>query len=151
MVNVHATGGAAMMRAAAEAAQEAGPERPLVLGVTVLTSLSEADLNAVGIAGPLAERVVALARLAKDSGLDGVVCPGREAAAVRRACGADFKLVVPGIRPPSTLGGDDQKRTMTPAEAVAAGADVLVVGRPITGAADPIAAVRAIAGEIDAG
>lgn len=151
MVNVHATGGAAMMRAAAEAAQEAGPERPLVLGVTVLTSLSEADLNAVGIAGPVAERVVALARLARDSGLDGVVCSAREAAAVRRACGPDFKLVVPGIRPPSTLGGDDQKRTMTPAEAVAAGADVLVVGRPITGAADPIAAVRAIAGEIDAG
>ncbi len=147
MVNVHASGGRAMMRAAAEAAREAADElavaRPLVLGVTVLTSLDEADLVAVGQRGPPGDQVARLARLAQASGLDGVVCGPREIAALRAACGPDFVLVVPGIRPGWAAAGD-QKRTMTPAEAVAAGADYLVIGRPITGAADPLAAARRI-------
>ena len=147
MVNVHASGGRAMMQAAAEAARDAAEElavaRPLVLGVTVLTSLDAADLAAVGQRGPPGDQAARLARLAQASGLDGVVCGPREIAALRGACGPDFVLVVPGIRPGWAAAGD-QKRIMTPAEAVAAGADYLVIGRPITGAADPLAAARRI-------
>ncbi len=131
MLTVHASGGAAMMAAAAEAAGEAGADRPLVLGVTVLTSLGEGDLAATGSAGPVPDQVMRLARLAQASGLDGVVCSAGEAAALRAECGADFKLVVPGIRPAGAAAGD-QKRTATPAEAIAAGADYLVIGRPMT-------------------
>ncbi len=153
MVNVHASGGRAMMQAAGEAAREAAEDlevtRPLVLGVTVLTSLDEDDLDAVGQRGPASDQTVRLANLARDSGLDGVVCSPREIAAVRAACGPDFLLVVPGIRP-TWAAADDQKRIMTPAEALGAGADYLVVGRPITGAADPVAAARRLVEELSA-
>jgi orotidine-5'-phosphate decarboxylase len=142
LLTVHAAGGPAMMRAAAEAA--AGSMK--LLGVTVLTSLDEGDLAAVGQAGPMAEQAVRLARLAQDCGLDGVVCSPLEVAGLRAACGPGFLLVVPGIRPGGAAAGD-QKRVMTPREAMAAGADYLVVGRPITAAADPAAAARAIAAE----
>jgi orotidine-5'-phosphate decarboxylase len=147
LLTVHAAGGEAMMRAAADAAREGGEARPRLIGVTVLTSLNDADLEEVGQRAPALDQVVRLARLAQYSGLDGVVCSPLEVAAVREVCGPDFLLVVPGIRPKSAAAGD-QKRVMTPAEAVAAGADVLVIGRPITGAAEPAKATRAIAEEL---
>ena len=149
LVTIHTSGGPAMMEAAAKAAQEAGAARPKLIGVTVLTSLDDADLKAVGVTRPSAEQVVALATMAKDCGLDGAVCSPLEVAALRKACGPDFTLVVPGIRP---AGGDagDQKRVMTPREALDAGADILVIGRPITQASDPAAAAAAISQEIGA-
>ena len=147
MLTVHAAGGAAMMKAAAEAAAEAGEARPLVVGVTVLTSLDDGDLRATGVTGGAAAQAERLARLAQGCGLDGVVCSAHEAAALRRALGADFVLVVPGIRP-AWAAADDQKRAATPAAAMAAGADYLVVGRPVTGAADPVQAARRIAAEL---
>jgi orotidine-5'-phosphate decarboxylase len=150
IVNVHAAGGRAMMTAACEAAREAaedtGNERPWVIAVTVLTSLDDADLAEVGQPAAAAQ-AVRLARLAQDCGLDGVVCSPREIADLRAACGPDFKLVVPGIRPAWAAVGD-QKRVTTPGEAVAAGADLLVVGRPITGADDPGAAAERIVREM---
>ncbi len=149
MLNVHAAGGAAMMRAAASAAAEAPAERPLVLGVTVLTSLAGDELGVTGVTGTAEEQVVRLARLTQDCGLDGVVCSAREIGALRQACGPDFKLAVPGIRPAGAAMGD-QKRAVTPAEALALGADVLVIGRPITAAPDPTAAAAAIAEEMAA-
>lgn len=153
ILNVHASGGRAMMEAAAEAARETaedlGVERPQVIGVTVLTSLDAGDLEAVGQKGPPEAQVERLALLAQESGLDGVVCSPREIARLRQACGPDFLLVVPGIRPSWAAAGD-QKRIMTPREAVAAGADILVIGRPITGAEDPLAAARRIGAELDA-
>ncbi len=152
IMTIHAGGGPAMMRAAAEAAAEAAEaqnvKRPLIVGVTVLTSLDAGDLAAVGQSGPPAEQVVRLAQLAKECGLDGVVCSPKEAAIVREACGSDFKLVVPGIRPSLSLSGD-QKRTSGPADAVNAGADYLVIGRPITRAPDPAAAARAMAAALN--
>ena len=153
IINVHASGGGAMMAAAAEAVREAaatrGVTRPRLIGVTVLTSLDDADLEAVGQRGPTAEQVLRLARLARDSGLDGVVCSPREIAMLRDALGPDFLLVVPGIRPDWAAKGD-QKRVTTPTEALAAGADYLVIGRPITGAEDPAAAARRIGEELAA-
>jgi orotidine-5'-phosphate decarboxylase len=148
IVNVHASGGIAMMRAAVEAAASVRP-RPKVLAVTVLTSLEAADLAAMGVTGTPLEQVVRLAKLTKASGIDGVVCSPQEIAAVRAACGPDFLIVTPGVRP---AGGElgDQKRVMTPKQALAAGADILVIGRPITGAADPGEAARAILQDIDA-
>jgi orotidine-5'-phosphate decarboxylase len=146
LVNVHALGGVAMMRAAREAL--AGrKKRPALLGVTLLTSLDQAALRRVGIGGPPATRVVALALLAKEAGLDGVVASAQEAQAIRLACGPKFLIVVPGVRP---AGADlnDQSRVATPAEAIRAGASYLVVGRPVTAAKDPRAAARAIAKEI---
>jgi orotidine-5'-phosphate decarboxylase len=151
LVNVHASGGPAMLRAAAAAAREAAEAasvpRPRVIGVTVLTSLDDDDLAAVGQRGPVAEQVHRLAALSQEAGLDGVVCSPREIAGVRRLCGPDFLLVIPGIRPDWAVAGD-QKRVLSPTEALAAGADVLVIGRPITGAADPRAAARRISGDL---
>lgn len=147
MINVHASGGAAMMRAAVDAAAEAGDDRPLVLGVTVLTSLGISDLAALGVRGLVRDHVLRLASLAKECGLDGVVCSAEEVVTLRGACGSDFKLVVPGIRPVWAT-KDDHKRVLTPADAVSLGADYLVIGRPITGADDPAAAARRIDEEI---
>jgi orotidine-5'-phosphate decarboxylase len=151
-VNVHAAGGRAMLEAAvqavAEGAEDADVPRPQLLGVTVLTSLGEDDLREIGQAGPLSDQVVRLARLAQSCGLDGVVCSPREIAVLRAACGPDFVLMVPGIRPSWAASGD-QKRVTTPAEALAAGADYLVVGRPVTGAAAAAAAARRIVEEIE--
>jgi len=144
--NIHVSGGEAMMRAAVEEAARAHP-RPKVIGVTVLTSMDDADMEAVGQRGPAADQVVRLAKLAKASGLDGVVCSPREIALVRKAAGPDFLIVTPGVRPAGAEIGD-QRRVMTPNEAMRAGADILVIGRPITGASDPAAAARAIAAEI---
>lgn len=149
MLTIHASGGAAMIRAAADAAAEFGDARPLILAVTVLTSLDETDLAAIGVSGSVEAQVLRLAILAKENGADGVVCSPREIAALRRALGPDFKLVVPGIRPAGAETGD-QKRVKTPAEAMREGASFLVVGRPITGAPDPAEAARAIIGDIAA-
>jgi orotidine-5'-phosphate decarboxylase len=149
MVNVHAGGGRAMMTAAAEAAIATAArmrrERPLVIGVTVLTSMNDAALAEIGVQSTARDQVVRLALLAKDSGLDGVVASPLEIADIRRACGEDFLIVTPGIRAPSQRGKDDQVRTLGPAEALEAGANYLVIGRPITAAADPRAAAEEIA------
>jgi orotidine-5'-phosphate decarboxylase len=146
LVNVHALGGLAMMRAAREAL--AGwKKRPALLAVTILTSMDEPALRRVGVAGPPATRVVALALLAKEAGLDGVVASAQEAQAIRLACGPKFLIVVPGVRPAGAE-LNDQSRVATPAEAIRAGASYLVVGRPVTAAKDPRAAARAIAKEI---
>lgn len=149
MVNVHASGGRKMMQAAARAArtaaERAGRERPLVIGVTVLTSLDAQDLAEIGITTPLLDHVVNLAQLAQDAGLDGVVASPREVAAIRHACGPHFIIVTPGIRPAGgAANNDDQVRTMGPSEALAAGASYLVIGRPITAAPDPRAAAEEI-------
>jgi orotidine-5'-phosphate decarboxylase len=152
LLDLHATGSEAMMRAGAEALARKGADRPRLLGITILTSLDQADLRRVGIAGTPGSRVLSLARLAKRCGLDGVVASPKEVRQIRRACGRDFLIVVPGIRPAQAgpKRADDQARIATPAEAIRAGADYLVVGRPITAAADPAAAARAIAEEISA-
>lgn len=144
MVTIHASGGRAMIAAAREAAETAGANRPMILAVTVLTSLSDADLSAAGVPDGAAAQVARLARLAVEAGADGLVCSPLEVALLRRTLGPDVKLVVPGIRPAGAAAGD-QARTLTPAEAVAAGADYLVIGRPITAAADPAAAAAALA------
>jgi orotidine-5'-phosphate decarboxylase len=148
LINVHAQGGAAMLRAAADAAGPVGDTRPLVLAVTILTSLDEHDLHDIGLSGSVGDQVVRLARLAQGCGIDGVVCSAFEIAALREACGPEFKLLVPGIRPDWASSGD-QKRIMTPRQAVELGADYLVIGRPITGANDPLAAARRIAEELE--
>ena len=146
MVNVHASGGPAMLRAARERLDGLSSP-PLLIAVTVLTSLDASDLAAVGCPGEPAERVLQLARLSQQAGLDGVVCSPLEAAAVRAELGPDFRLVTPGVRPVFAASGD-QKRVMTPAQALAVGADYLVIGRPITAAAEPMAALAAIEAEI---
>jgi orotidine-5'-phosphate decarboxylase len=144
MVNVHASGGAAMMRAAASVAG-----RPLVLGVTVLTSLDEAGLQAtLGTTRTLRDQVKHLAREAQAAGLDGVIASPQEIRDIREACGPRFLIVTPGVRPVDTDLGD-QKRVLTPGEAVRAGADYVVIGRPILAAADPVEAARKIAEECD--
>ncbi|MGH9771327.1 MAG: orotidine-5'-phosphate decarboxylase [Candidatus Acidiferrales bacterium] len=147
MINVHASGGRQMMAAAREGAESAGARRPLALAVTVLTSLAAEDLSEIGLAGTPEEAVIRLARLAQSAGMDGVVASAREAAAIREACGSEFVIVTPGIRPAASA-VQDQARVSTPADAIRAGADYLVVGRPITGAADPAAAAEAVAAEI---
>lgn len=151
IVNVHASGGPAMMRAAREAAaaaaEESGVPMPMVIGVTVLTSLDDADLAAVGQRNPAESQAVRLAELAREAKLDGVVCSPKEILAIRTACGRDFRLIVPGIRPLWSATGD-QKRFSSPAAALQDGADYLVIGRPITAASDPAEAARRIAEEI---
>jgi len=147
MIDVHVAGGSAMLAAARDAvaktAAEAGVPRPLLIGITLLTSLSAGDLAAIGVSDTTEEQVLRLARLAQASGLDGVVCSAQEAALLRQACGGGFKLVTPGIRP-AGVAAHDQVRVMTPEAAVAAGADFLVIGRAITGAENPLAALDAI-------
>lgn len=147
MMTVHTTGGRAMLRAAIDASMEVadttGKERPLIIAVTVLTSLDQDDLGIIGFKDKLTDQVKRLADLAQSAGLDGVVCSPQEITALREQCGGDFKLVVPGIRPEGSARGD-QKRTMTPKEALQKGADYLVIGRPITEAADPKTAAQAI-------
>ncbi|MGH9541743.1 MAG: orotidine-5'-phosphate decarboxylase [Terriglobales bacterium] len=145
MLTLHAAGGPAMLAAAAAAAA-ATEQPPLLLGVTVLTSLDDSALAALGIGGPVPERVVAWARLCREAGLDGIVCAAAEAAAVRAACGPGFVIVTPGIRAAGAA-KDDQARIATAAAARRAGADFLVVGRAITAAADPEARARQLAAE----
>jgi orotidine-5'-phosphate decarboxylase len=145
MLNVHALGGRAML----EAARVAVADGPLLTAVTVLTSLTERDLEEIGLRGPAEAAVLRLAALAQTCGLDGVVCSPQEAAALRRRFGPGFRLVTPGVRPAGAADGD-QARVATPAAAIAAGVDDLVIGRPITQAADPGAALAALAAEVDA-
>jgi orotidine-5'-phosphate decarboxylase len=144
MVTVHASGGPTMLRACAVVSTgDSTGDSTLVLGVTVLTSLNDSELQRIGFAGTLRETGVRLARLAQDAGLRGVVASSHEVAAIREACGSEMCIVVPGIRPEGSEAGD-QRRTMTPAAALAAGADYIVVGRPITDASDPRSAALAL-------
>lgn len=143
MVDMHAAGGRRMMEAAAEAVANRA-QRPWLIGVTVLTSMTEAELAETGHSRPLAATVQHLAELAQSSGLDGVVCSAHEAALLRHKLGPDFVLVTPGIRLNTTANDDDQRRIMTPEQALAVGATHLVMGRPITRAADPVAVLRSI-------
>jgi len=151
MYNVHCDGGTAMMRAAVAATGDATP-RPLVIGVTVMTSIEQVVLNdELRVQGTITEQAVHLARLALESGLDGIVCSAHEVAAIKAACGAAFVTVVPGVRP-TWAAADDQKRIMTPTDAIRAGADYLVIGRPITRPpatiGSPAEAARRIVAEI---
>lgn len=153
MVNVHASGGVPMMQAAAKAGAETaaklGVPKPLVIAVTVLTSMDAPTLASVGVTRALDAQVETLARMARDAGMDGVVASPLETAAIRAACGAGFAIVTPGIRGASAgVSKDDQHRTMTPSDAIRAGASYLVVGRPIIGAPDPRAAADAINAEL---
>ena len=153
MINVHASGGSAMMQAAARAARESsaklGRPAPLMIGVTVLTSMDHEALRAVGVERPMLDQVIALARLTQQAGLQGVVASAQETAAIRQACGPDFQIVTPGIRGASAgAERNDQSRTMGPAEAIKAGASFIVVGRPIIAAQDPRAAAAAIIDEL---
>jgi orotidine-5'-phosphate decarboxylase len=147
MMNVHASGGEAMMRAAREAVDSVA-RPPMLIAVTVLTSLTGPELEHVGLAGSVMENVERLARLARACGLDGVVCSAQEATQVRQATGADFTLVTPGIRLAADA-PDDQARVVTPREAVRLGADYLVIGRPITGSPDPAATLQSIRDSLD--
>ena len=154
MVNVHASGGPAMLQAARRAADEGADRRggpaPLVIAVTVLTSLDAAALAATGVTDDPITQVTRLARMTQDAGLDGVVASPREVAAIRQACGPEFVIVTPGIRGGSaTSGPDDQQRTATPTGAIEAGSSYLVIGRPITAAPDPRAAALAIGRDVE--
>jgi orotidine-5'-phosphate decarboxylase len=155
MINVHASGGSAMMRAAARAARETsgrlGRPSPLMIGVTVLTSMDQSGLGEIGVERPVIEQVLALARLTQQAGLHGVVASAQETLAIRQACGPDFQIVTPGIRG-AAAGNErnDQSRTMGPADAIRAGATYIVVGRPIIAAPDPRAAAEAIVEELAA-
>jgi orotidine-5'-phosphate decarboxylase len=156
LVNVHALGGRSMLHAAAQsisATQAMGADRPRLLAVTILTSMDQKAVREVGLSGTSQARVLQLAQLAKKGGVDGVVASVKEARSIRKACGRDFLIVTPGVRPKekaTAAKDDDQARTATPAEAIRAGADFLVVGRPILAAADPRAATQAIVDEITA-
>ena len=146
MVNVHAAGGPRMLAAAREAL-EGFEHRPLLIAVTVLTSMGPEELTAIGVDAAPEQQVLRLARLSAEAGLDGVVCSAREAPALRQARGPGFRLVTPGIRPAGSEAGD-QTRVLTPTQAIQAGADYLVIGRPITQAADPVATLQQIAAEL---
>jgi len=153
MINVHASGGTAMMEAAARAARETssrlGRPAPLMIGVTVLTSMDQQALRAIGVERSVLDQVIALARLTQQAGLQGVVASAQETPAIRQACGPEFQIVTPGIRGASAgTELNDQSRTMGPAEAVRAGASYIVIGRPIIGASDPRAAAAAIVDEL---
>ncbi|MBV2129880.1 orotidine-5'-phosphate decarboxylase [Arsukibacterium indicum] len=147
MVNVHASGGSKMMKAAHEAIQRYGINKPKLIAVTVLTSMEQSDLTELGLNVSPAQQVTKLAALAAASGLDGVVCSAQEAVALKQQFGNNFQLVTPGIRPASSS-VDDQKRIMTPAAAVKAGVDYLVVGRPITQASSPLVALQSVVNEV---
>ena len=149
MLTLHLQGGPAMLWAAADAVKAMGDDRPMLLGVSVLTSMDDKDLAAVGIEGSTEAQVLRLAGLAQKTGMDGMVCSPREIGPLRKAFGGSMKLVVPGIRPEGSAAGD-QKRTLTPGDAIKAGADYLVIGRPITAAGSPGAAALAINDEIEA-
>ena len=146
MMNVHASGGPRMLAAAREAL-ESMPKRPLLIAVTVLTSMGGEELKAIGVDADAEQQVLRLAGLTRDAGLDGVVCSAREAAILRQNLGPDFCLVTPGIRPAGSATGD-QTRILTPLQALQAGADYLVIGRPITQAVDPLQVLESIAQEI---
>ncbi|CAM4394694.1 orotidine-5'-phosphate decarboxylase [Vibrio astriarenae] len=143
MVNVHASGGERMMTASREILEPYGKDRPMLIGVTVLTSMEQSDLAGIGLDVAPQEQVIRLAQLTKNSGLDGVVCSAQEASMLKTQLGQDFKLVTPGIRPAGAAVGD-QKRIMTPVDAISAGSDYLVIGRPITQASDPAAVLAEI-------
>jgi orotidine-5'-phosphate decarboxylase len=147
LLTLHASGGTAVMKAAREAAGNR-KDRPKLLAVTVLTSFNEATLREIGMSGPIESRAVALARLAQKAGMDGAVCSAHEARAIRTACGPKFIILIPGVRPRSGA-ANDQSRIATPGEAVRAGADYFVVGRPITAEPDPRSAVSAIVAEMN--
>ncbi|MFV0431786.1 MAG: orotidine-5'-phosphate decarboxylase [Alphaproteobacteria bacterium] len=150
IINVHTAGGSKMMQAAAAACQQIEKQyhyRPLIIGVTILTSLSQEEIEEVGYQLPIAEQTLLLAKLAQSSGLDGVVCSSHEIKAIKEACGQDFKTIVPGIRPSWAAAGD-QTRIMTPKQALAEGADYLVIGRPITQADNPAQACQDILNEL---
>ena len=147
MLNVHISGGSAMMKSAKDAILSHGGCKPILIGVTVLTSISSAELSEIGIDNDLKDQVVQLAKLAYQSGLDGVVCSAEEAKLLRNSMPADFILVTPGIRREQDAAGD-QKRVITPSQAIRNGSDYLVVGRPITQAASPTAALAAFNSEI---
>ncbi|WP_445427344.1 orotidine-5'-phosphate decarboxylase [Alishewanella sp. HL-SH05] len=147
MVNVHASGGSRMMKAAQEALQRFGDNSPKLIAVTVLTSMEQQDLTELGITLTPAEQVMKLAGLAAQSGLDGVVCSAQEASMLKQQFGSAFQLVTPGIRLANSA-ADDQRRVMTPSAAKAVGVDYMVIGRPITKAADPLAALQAIIAEL---
>jgi orotidine-5'-phosphate decarboxylase len=149
MVNVHASGGEKMMIACRERLESFGNDRPLLIAVTVLTSMSDEDLAGIGITGSAEAHVSRLATLTKNSGLDGVVCSAQEAPRLKAEQGSDFQLITPGIRP-LTADKGDQQRIMTPVDALKAGSDYLVIGRPITQAPDPLAALEAIHAEVAA-
>lgn len=149
MMNVHASGGRKMMTAAAERLAVSGDERPLLIAVTILTSLGQEDISEIGYPGTPADNVLRLAALAEECGLDGVVCSPLEVAPLRSERSGDFRLVTPGVRPAGAA-ADDQQRIMTPGEAIRAGASYLVVGRPITAASDPLASLQAINAEVSA-
>ncbi|MBS1839654.1 MAG: orotidine-5'-phosphate decarboxylase [Acidobacteria bacterium] len=157
LVNVHASGGGTMLKAAAQAISAGVPlgmDRPRLLAVTVLTSMDHKAMREVGLSGTPQSSVLKLAKLAKASGVDGVVASVQEAKAIRKACGREFLIVTPGVRPKengkSAAKKDDQSRTATPTEAIRAGADYIVVGRPILAASDPRAAAQSIVDEIAA-
>ena len=147
MVNVHASGGEKMMTACRERLEPFGADKPLLIAVTVLTSMTEQDLAGIGIPNSPEAQVSRLAKLARNSGLDGVVCSAQEAPRLKKEQGAEFQLITPGIRP-LTADKGDQQRIMTPTDALKAGSDYLVIGRPITQAADPLAALEAIHAEV---
>ena len=148
MINVHASGGREMMAAARDAISGAGEARPKLIAVTLLTSIGRESMAELPFVGSPSSVVESLAALAAEAGLDGVVCSAAEVASIRAARGPDFLAVVPGIRPSGTETGD-QKRIATPASALAAGASILVVGRPVTRSSDPVAAVEAIVEEME--
>jgi len=148
MLNVHALGGERMLQAAKEGVSRAG-HSPLLIAVTILTSMDETELASVGLSGSPQDNVLRLARLAQQSGLDGVVCSSREATVLREQLGTGFSLITPGIRPAGSQ-ADDQRRVMTPVDAIKNGSDYLVIGRPVTRADDPVSVLRTINSDLSA-